>query len=132
MPARLPPFCLCLLLLLSGLAPGLPGAPRAAAQETRYFEELPDLPVMPGLAEAEAAGIAFDKPGGRIVTLYALGAPAPAAVRAFYAETLPALGWRPDGARAWRRAGERLTLETRRDPRVRDGATVARFTLAPE
>ena len=124
MNRRLPHLLVCLLFVL---APAV-----GAAQDTRYFEALPDLPVMPGLAEAEAAGIAFDKPGGRIVTLYASGGATPASVLAFYAETLPALGWREIDRQTWLREGERLSLEASRDARVRRGETVARFTLAPE
>ena len=124
MRRRLPLLLACLLFVL---APTV-----AAAQDTRYFDALPDLPVMPGLTEAEAAGIAFDKPGGRIVTLYATGVAAPDSVLAFYAETLPALGWREVDRQTWLREGERLSLEANRDVRVRGGETVARFTLAPE
>ncbi|WP_162906734.1 hypothetical protein [Algihabitans albus] len=124
MSRRLPPLFLGLLLALTATV--------GAAQETRYFEALPDLPVMPGLTESEAAGIAFDKPGGRIVTLYATGEAAPEAILGFYQETLPALGWRAVERQAWLREGERLTLEANRDARVRGGETVARFTLAPE
>jgi hypothetical protein len=115
----------CLLLALA--APAL-GTSAGRAQETRYFEELPDLPVMAGLSEAQAAGVAFDKPGGRILTLYAYGPAEPAEVQRFYAETLPALGWQRAGEAAWVRAGERLALEID----TLGGETVARFTLAPE
>ena len=120
-----------LLAVISSLLVALT-ATVGLAQETRYFEALPDLPVMPGLIELEAAGLSFDKPGGRIVTLYATGTAAPESVIDFYDETLPALGWQASGAEIWLREGERLTLEANRDARVRDGDTVARFTLAPE
>lgn len=123
-------FVPLLLLALAGL-PALT-ATVGQAQDTRYFEALPDLPVMAGLVELEAAGISFDKPGGRIVTLYATGAAAPETVADFYDETLPALGWQAIGGQSWLRDGERLTLEANRDARVRGGDTVARFTLAPE
>lgn len=111
------PLALC--LALAPLALG--------AQDTRYFDALPDLPVMPGLEQAEAAGVAFDKPGGRILTLYAVGQADPAVVAAFYRESLPALGWDPAGAEAWTRGDERLRLELDR----LGMETVARFTLAP-
>jgi hypothetical protein len=117
---RFPAATLLALLLFAALP--------AAAQDTVYFDEVPDLPVMPGLEEAAAAGIAFDKPGGRIVTLYAVGGPAPEAVASFYAESLPALGWQAVGEARWTRNAEALRLELER----LDGRTVARFTLAPE
>lgn len=115
---RTAPLLACLLL----------AAVSVSAQDTAYFEQLPDLPVMPGLEEAAAAGVAFDKPGGRIVTLYAVGSVEPPAVARFYDDSLPALGWQPGGAARWTRAGEALRLELQR----LEGRTVARFTLAPE
>jgi hypothetical protein len=49
-------------------------------------------------------------------------------VRAFYAATLPELGWRAAGANAWRREGELLRL----DFSGRDGNLMVGFTLSPQ
>src|SRR3546814_3202631 len=73
-----------------------------------------DIPLMSGLTENTDAATVFDKPAGRIVTAEAGGPVTIAAVRAFYAATLPQLGWLPDGDNRWRpdaeqdRKGKRL------------------------
>jgi hypothetical protein len=84
-----------------------------------------DVPLMPGLT---AAGdpVVFDKPEGRIVTATARGKVTRAVVRAFYARTLPALGWRAEG-QDWRREGETLTLEFT----GADGDLTVGYTLTP-
>ena len=97
-------------------------------EQAAYLAELPDLPLMPGLTEIEEAGIAFDKPDGRIVEVYAGGSVERQAVRAFYRETLPQLGWKLAGADAYAREGERLTLEF-----LEAGKSLTlRFILTPE
>ncbi|MFC3675165.1 hypothetical protein [Ferrovibrio xuzhouensis] len=69
-----------------------------------------DIPLMSGLTENTDAATVFDKPAGRIVTAEAGGPVTIAAVRAFYAATLPQLGWLPDGDNRWRRDAEQLRL----------------------
>lgn len=108
----------------------------ARAQEPAYLAELPDLPLMPGLTQIDEAGLAFDKPDGRIVEAYAGGAVDRQAVRSFYRETLPQLGWERAGGDAYAREGERLKLEfLGADGGVGtgggDGLTL-RFVLTPE
>ena len=98
------------------------------AEEQAYLAELPDLPLMPGLIEIEDAGIAFDKPDGRSVEAYAGGSVERQAVRSFYRETLPQLGWQLAGADAYAREGERLKLEFLGPA---DGLTL-RFVLTPQ
>jgi hypothetical protein len=99
----------------------------AVAQDTAYLADVDDLPLAPGLTEDPAARVVFDKPEGRIVEAAASGPVAAAAVSAFYADTLPALGWVPAGPGAWTRARERLEI------RVDAAATplIARFSIAP-
>jgi hypothetical protein len=92
-----------------------------------FLKAAADLPLMPGLAEVEGAGVLFDKPDGRIVEAYAFGEVAAAAVRRFYAETLPQLGWRARGGMNFEREGERLTLTLG----GRDGALTVRFDIVP-
>ena len=99
------------------------GAPDAAA----YIDRIADLPLMTGLREVPDAGVTFDKPAGRIVEAFAHGAVTPAAVRSFYRETLPQLGWRRTGTDRFAREGERLTL----DYLGERGDLTVRFTLQP-
>ena len=99
---RLPAILLAILVALSG---------PAAADGTAYLTEIADLPLMPGLTEVDGAGLAFDKPSGRIVEAYARGAVEAADVRGFYKDSLPQLGWRAAGPDLFLREGERLALE---------------------
>lgn len=116
-------------LLLAALAAALPPAAMAPARaEEGFSTAIRDLPLMPGLAEVPGAGVVFDKPTGRIVETYAEGRATPAEISAFYARTLPQLGWAPAGTNLYRREGEQLALQVA--PRRGGGATV-RFTLSP-
>ena len=103
------------------------GAAPTRAQVQSYIAEVEDLPLMPGLAEVEGAGVVFDKPDGRIVEAYAQGEIAREAVLAFYRKTLPQLGWRAVGATTFRREDETLSL----DFLDGGGALIVRFTLVP-
>ena len=118
--ASLAAVCALLVITLAAQTP--------RAQEASYLVQLPDLPLMPGLTEIEDAGIAFDKPDGRIVEAYAGGPVEARAVRAFYRETLPQLGWRLAGADVFAREGERLRLEFLA---ASEGLTL-RFVLTPQ
>ena len=65
-----------------------------------------DLPLMPGLAIVDGAGVVFDTPQGRIVEAYAKGTARRDAVLDFYAATLPQLGWQALSRTSYRREGE--------------------------
>lgn len=119
---RLLSAALAAALILAG-----PAAPGPRAQAQGYIAEVEDLPLMPGLAEVEGAGVVFDKPDGRIVEAYAQGRVAREAVLAFYRKSLPQLGWRVAGGATFRREGETLSL----DFLDGGGALVVRFTLVP-
>ncbi len=93
-----------------------------------YLAAVADLPLMPGLAEVPGVGLVFDQPSGRIVEAYAQGAVSRAAVRAFYLDTLPNLGWRAKAEALFQREGEELRLDISGD----DGALIVRFTLQPQ
>lgn len=97
------------------------------AADDAFFEEIPDLPVMPLLSVDSEAGVVFDTPAGRIVSVFATGEVAPAAVLDYYDRALPQLGWRPEGKARFRRESERLRIEFIENA---DGLTV-RFTLSP-
>lgn len=92
-----------------------------------FVEGVEDLPLMPGLANVDAAGLAFDTPQGRIIVAYASGRVTREAVLAFYGSTLPQLGWLREREGRFRREMESLQLEF---SRTGAGLTV-QFTLSP-
>lgn len=102
-------------------------AERTALPSERFVEGVEDLPLMPGLANVEGAGVAFDAVTGRIVVAYASGRVTREAVVAFYADTLPQLGWKKEQELRFRRDNENLALEFSRNS---SGLTV-RFSLSP-
>ncbi len=103
------------------------GATAALAAE-RFVHGIEDLPLMPGLAEAPDAGVVFDTPSGRIVQTEAIGHVSRNQVLAFYAETLPQLGWRSLATGLFRRENEVLRIEF---DDVGDPGTTVRFALSP-
>ena len=114
------------LALVSGVLPTDPGA--RAEGHGAYLTAIADLPLMPGLAELPEAGWVFDQPSGRIIEAYAKGPVGRAAVRSFYLDTLPNLGWHAKAEALFQRDGEELRL----DISGNDGALVVRFTLQPQ
>lgn len=93
------------------LAVGGAGAGAAETGGQAFLTEIEDLPLMPGLSEAPDSAVVFDSASGRIVVVDAAGSVGGEAVFRFYAESLPQLGWRPEGQGRFRRDGETLTLE---------------------
>lgn len=83
-----------------------------------------DIPLMTQLTEQGSGALVFDTAAGRIVEVTASGTATAGAVRAFYAETLPQLGWAAKGTARWRRDGEELRLEF-------PAPNTVRFVLAP-
>lgn len=93
------------------------------AEEPRFFSELNDIPLMPGLYELTEDAMVFDKPEGRIVTSAAASETENInEIKAFYDSVLPQLGWVRqgvvDGAQAYVRQGETLTLRVARENAV--------------
>jgi hypothetical protein len=86
--------------------------------EAAYFSAIEDLPLPPGFTERASPGEGFTSESGRIVLVVADGALTPLAVRDFYYETLPQLGWsvspQTDGTLVFQRGREELsfTVET--------------------
>jgi hypothetical protein len=103
------------------------GQPGAAEPGDGYVADVADLPLMDGLQEVTEAGMAFDKPSGRIVEAYAHGAVDTAAVRRFYRQTLPQLGWQRLGPDRFAREDEELEI----DYLGADGDLTVRYTLQP-
>lgn len=100
----------------------------AALAADHYFEALYDVPVMKGLEEVKGEAVLFDKPDGRIASVMAVSKDiAPAAVNAFYAGSLPQLGWQKTAENQYVRGKEQLTLEVSSKPPL----TVVHFTLSP-
>ncbi len=98
------------------------------AEEARFFETLYDVPVMPGMAELPDRSLVFDKPEGRFAQAGAAGkSVSEQGIRAFYAASLPQLGWKPSGADSYVREGEKLVLSVASEGVYK----VARFTLSP-
>ena len=99
-----------------------------AALSQTFFQNIDDLPVAPGLTEVVDDGMRFDSPAGRIVTAVASGAGDVDAFRQFYANALPALGWKAADGSGYRRDGEALMLEFSQ----RGGRVELRVRLVPE
>lgn len=98
-----------------------------AADGIGFVSGIDDLPLMEGLAEEPGSAMIFDSPSGRIVQTEASGAVSGAEVLAFYAATLPELGWRRLGETAFVRQHETLDLEIAE----KAGGVVVRFVLSP-
>ena len=101
-----------------------------------FLDAVEDMPLMEGLVETGDGGIVFDKPAGRIVRSVAEGDVAPSAVRAFYIETLPQLGWTRaaeyeliGGLLLFRRDGEQLEIQI---VPVSETHTEVRFSIEPQ
>lgn len=95
---------------------------------TTFFHVMNDVPVMPGLRELTDEAVNFDKPEGRIISATAVSdTVAPAAIKNFYGQTLPQLGWRaqPDGS--FVRDQERLKLIIE----GKEGVSIIRFQVEP-
>jgi len=102
----------------------LTALPASAAQN--YVTGVEDVPLAPGLTAVDG-GTAFDSPQGRIVVAFAKGSVTEAAVLAFYAVSLPQLGWKRSEASAFKREGETLRLDFGSTAQV----LTVRFTIAP-
>jgi hypothetical protein len=117
------------VFLGSGMAAVVPSDRTLAQSPDAFVGAIEDLPLMPGLIEEEG-GMVFDSARGRIVEAFATGPVSEAAVRAFYDETLPQLGWRPLGQGAFQRENEILMVEFPGGPGAAPPLTVG-FRLMP-
>jgi hypothetical protein len=108
------------LLILASLA----GVARA---EVGYVAGLEDVPLMAGLKPVGGNDVSFDSPQGRIVIVNTAGAVERTTVLAFYADSMPPLGWDRIGDAMFRREGELLRLEFGQ----RGDLLTVRFALSP-
>lgn len=126
-------------ILLLGSATFVASVHVASAQAEEkaagYLDAVEDMPLMEGLHETGEGGIVFDKPNGRIVRSIAEGPVTTAAVRRFYADTLPQLGWQRlkkleliDDLLIFNRENERLEIEIVSEKK---GITEVRFSIEP-
>lgn len=83
-----------------------------------YSSIAADLPLMPGLTERPDSLVLFDKAEGRIAEITMTSTQSQIDVLAYYAETLPALGWYAENPQVWRRRGEELTVRFNDDKSV--------------
>lgn len=94
---------------------------------SRFLDGMEDLPLMPGLVQEPSSIVVFESPYGRIVETYASGVASADGVAAFYAVTLPQLGWTAGAGGTYRREGEILTLEIVEEA----PAVTVRFIVSP-
>lgn len=113
------PFLLAVLIMLSTAA---------LAAEPRFFRELNDIPLMPGLYELAQSAVIFDKPEGRIVEAAAVSETENInKIKAFYDSVLPQLGWVSAGGNVYTRAGESLKITVE----VQGGLNTVRLMVSP-
>lgn len=108
------------------------GGTAAAGAAERFFADIADLPVMPGLEQIQDAGLSFDKPEGRIVEVAASGKVSCREVVEFYRAVLPQLGWRAAGKGRYRREGEHLNLSFSTSGSASGPTLTVRFSLRPD
>ena len=126
-----------LLLAASPFGVRVPGIHPAQAQaqavpvDGAFVEGIDDLPLMPGLVGIADQSLVFDKPDGRIVQAVATGRVRASAVRSFYADTAPQLGWKSAGEGRFTRDGESLRIELI-DAGAPGGALTVRFLVNPQ
>ncbi|QNM96194.1 hypothetical protein [Chitinimonas koreensis] len=89
-----------------------------------------NVPLAPGLTAPPDAALVYDAPGGRQVEAEATGAVAVEQVRAFYAATLPQLGWTMVTPARYRREMMQLDITIQPDPMRRQTAVL--FMLMPQ
>ncbi|UEM21217.1 hypothetical protein JL100_029865 [Skermanella mucosa] len=138
---RLPvlPFAVLAAVLFQAQPFGSPGGaglcgPAGANAADAFVDGIDDLPLMPGLVTVADQALVFDKPGGRIVQAVATGTLDASAIRSFYAETAPQLGWAAAGEGRFLRDGELLRIELVEEPAAsgRGGPVTVRFMLIPQ
>jgi len=116
-----------MLTLCFVAALALVNASAFAQDASRFTSIIDDLPLMADLVEV-GEGVEFSTPDGRIAEVAAEGPVARRAVLAFYAATLPQLGWTAADETHFVREGETLELTFEQVGEI----LRVQFTLAPE
>lgn len=124
------------LLLLPAAAPfkGLDTYPtgRYVIFEVNEFfiDILGDVPLYEGISVDYDSLLIFDKPDGRYIELlaYIKQGVSSAQIEQFYAQSLPMLGWKNMGNRAFLRQNERLKINFHES----DSTRFVRFEVSPE
>lgn len=93
-----------------------------------FLSVIEDLPLMDALQENENAAVTFETANGRIAEAEARGPISLNAVRTFYANVLPQLGWQKVGDGLFARERERLRLTIESDG---DNGAVVSFSVSP-
>ena len=104
----------------------------ALAAEARFFSNLNDIPLMPGLYEVTKDSVSFDKAEGRIVETAAASETLNISqIRTFYAAALPQLGWTSSSASSgedyYVRNGETLTMRMEQQGKL----NIVHLSLSP-
>ena len=101
----------------------------AYAQNVTFFSVLPDVPVIAGMNEAKDLAVIFDKPQGRFVEVLMAGDVQDTAVRVYYADVLPQMGWnQASTGEYYTRAGERLDIHFDKNT----SQTLVHITISPQ
>ncbi len=95
---------LCIGIIFLGLVLSLP------AESQKFFNQIEDLPIAPGMEEVGPAGLFFQSSAGRIVVAVARGEGKLSVIREFYEKSLPSLGWRFVRAGIYSRNSEILKM----------------------
>lgn len=84
------------------------------AHATEFLRAIEDVPLVTGLTES-ADPVVFESDQGRVVRTAAEGHVGGAEISSFYAQTLPALGWKAVAGEVgvFERESERLSLRVR-------------------
>ena len=102
--------------------------PALACAAGTFLAGIEDVPLPPGFAENQSAGVLFDSPSGRIIEAVASGNGLIDQVSAFYAQTLPQLGWTRISDNEFRSDSEtlRLTFDQSKKPLL-----IVHYNLTP-
>jgi hypothetical protein len=114
------------VVLCLAVSVALFSASQSRAESSGFSAVIDDLPLMQGLVEV-GDGVEFSTPSGRLAEIITEGSVSRAEVEAFYASTLPQLGWVKESTDMFVREDESLSLAFEQM-----GNTLrVRFTLAP-
>lgn len=109
---------------------GASGAAGADNAPARFVSTIEDLPLMDAMGEM-GDGVRFESDQGRIAEASAQGRVSLGAARAFYAQTLPQLGWSRVSDERYMREGEVLSLSFKELDGTDSGLLRINFSIKP-